>query len=322
MAKYISENSRAKRRKQQKARRMAMYSTIAIFILVISFVIVKVIEIFKNDEKDIPLLDNSGTENITDDNIVTNDIVIGPNITDIELEKVRPDINILRTTSNGRVELNYFNDAIFLGDSLADGFKVYGAWMNLKNTTATYLTQQGTTPRTFLQPGVMVDAGEGPVDVWATISQKQPGKIYITLGTNALMGMDPEEFIDGYYKLIDKIKDTSPNTIIYVTTITPTTEKKATQEPRLSYDRIYQSNQLIAKMCNEKGLMLINLYDVMKNDKGYLNEDIAASDGYHLTKTGYSMWFDYLITHTKYSPNSPYIPGSPYYLEPKSEQEN
>lgn len=322
MAKYVSENSRAKRRKQQKARRMAMYSTIAIFILVISFVIVKVIEIFKNDEKDIPLLDNSGTEDITDENTPTNDIVIGPVIGDTTLDIVKPDIDILRTTSNGRVELSYFDDAIFMGDSLADGFKVYGGWMNLKNTSAIYLTQQGTTPRTFLQPGVMVDAGEGPVDVWATIEQRQPGKMYITLGTNALMGMEPEEFIDGYYKLIDKIKATSPNTVIYVTTITPTTEKKAAQEPRLSYDRIYQSNQLIAKMCNEKGLMLINLYDVMKNDSGYLNEDIAASDGYHLTKTGYSWWFDYLITHTKYDPNSPYIPGSPYYLAETPEQEN
>ena len=322
MAKYVAESSRAKRRKQQKARRMAMYSTIAIFILVISFVIVKVIEIFKHDDKDIPILDNSGTEDMTDENIPTDDIVIGPVIGDTTLDIVRPDIDILRTTSNGRVELSYFDDAIFMGDSLADGFKVYGGWMNLKNTSAIYLTQQGTTPRTFLQPGVMVDAGEGPVDVWVTIEQRQQGKMYITLGTNALMGMEPEEFIDGYYKLIDKIKTTSPNTVIYVTTITPTTEKKAAQEPRLSYERIYRSNQLIAKMCNEKGLMLINLYDVMKNDSGYLNEDIAASDGYHLTKTGYSMWFDYLITHTKYDPNSPYIPGSPYYLAETPEQEN
>ena len=51
--------SRYDRRKQQKNRRMAMYSTIALFVLVLSFGIVKVIELFTADEEEIPLLDNT-----------------------------------------------------------------------------------------------------------------------------------------------------------------------------------------------------------------------------------------------------------------------
>ena len=41
MAKYVDRQARnrARRRKQQKARRMAMYSCIVLFILVVSFVI-------------------------------------------------------------------------------------------------------------------------------------------------------------------------------------------------------------------------------------------------------------------------------------------
>ena len=318
MAKYVAPGSRAKRRKQQRARKMAMYSTIVIFILVISFAIVKVIELFQKDENDIPILDNSGSD-ITENIIVDNGLFIGPTLERTSGGIYQPDIDTIRATANGRVDVSYFNDAIFLGDSLADGFKVYAGWMSLKDTSAVYLTQQGTTPRTFLQPGAMVDAGRGPVDVWAVIEQRQPGKMYITLGTNALMAMDPEEFIASYKQLVDKIQKVSPDTVIYVTTITPTTERKASLEPRLSYERIYQSNQLIARMCNEEGLVLINLYDVLKDSTGYLNKDIAAGDGYHLSPSGYRMWLDYLITHTKYDPESPYVPGSPYYLEPKTE---
>ena len=313
MAKYKAPmDARARRRNQQKARYMAMYATIALFILVVSFGIVKVIEFFTREEENIPLLDNSGTQTET---VITpqNNYTFGPFVTDTDLDIINPDIDVLRVTANGRVDISYFDDAVFMGDSLADGFKYYNQSLSLKNSTAVYLTQQGTTPRTFLAPGAMVDAGEGPVDVWATIGQRQPGKMYITLGTNALMAMDPEEYVKSYGQLIDKIREYSPDTLIYVTTITPTTLAKATSEPRLSFERIYLANLLLATMCNEKDCRMINLYDVFKNSEGYLRDEIARPDGYHLTPTGYKQWLEYLITHTVYNPASPYIPGSPYY---------
>ena len=60
-------------------------------------------------------------------------------------------------------------------------------------------------------------------------------------------------------------------------------------------------------MCRNKGLGLINLYDVLKDDSGYLRSEIARADGYHLTPTGYQQWLDYLITHTMYAPWNPYL---------------
>ncbi len=314
MAKYVAPDGRYKRRKQQKARRMAMYSTIVLSILVVSFGIVKVIELFAKDEEDIPLLDDTQqSEQQPVTNIPQNTFTMGPYLADLENSMVDPDIDVLRATPNGRVEISYFDDAMFLGDSLRDGFKVYTTSLELKNSGAVYLTQKSTSPRTFLMPGAQVDAGAGLIDVWATIEQRQPGKMYITLGTNALMGMEPEAFIETYRQLIDKIREYTPNTLIYVTTITPTTHKTAIQKPQLSFDRIYRANNLIADMCNEKNLVLINLYEVMKTSEGYLREEIAAGDGIHLTPTGYKQWLDYLISHTAYSPDSPYIPGSPYY---------
>ncbi len=227
----------------------------------------------------------------------------------INFEAEAAEINMIQVPYNDHVDISYFDDVIFMGDSLADGFKVYTRTGNLKlkDSKAVYLTQKSTSPRTFLQPGVKIDAGAGPVDVWATIEQRQPGKMYITLGTNALMGMTPEALVESYGQLVDKIRRTSPDTVIYVTTITPTTRQKAAREPRLSFDRIYQSNLLLARMCREKGLGLINLYEVLKNDSGYLREEIAARDGYHLTPAGYGEWLEYLITHTLYHPSYPYI---------------
>ncbi len=312
MAKYVAPDGKYKRRKQQRARKMAMYSTIVLFILVLSFGIVKVIELFTDDTPDIPLLENTPRpEQTTGQSPVSYNM--GPDKENMAQALIKPDIDVLRVTANGRVEISYFDDAVFMGDSLADGFKAYSQSLDLKNSGAVYLTQRSTTPKTFLVETAMVDAGRGLVSVWPVIDQRQPGKIYVTLGTNALMGADPQDIIESYSQLVDKLKERAPGATIYITTVTPTTAEKATSEPRLSFDRIYRLNNLIATMCNEKGVNLINLYEVLKNQSGYLREDLAYGDGIHLTPNGYRMWLDYLITHTVYDSTAPYVPGSPYY---------
>ncbi len=316
MAKYVDRQARAraKRKKQQKARRMAMYSSIVLFILVVSFVITTVIRMFAKDNTGPSLLDNSQTqqEEVTQQPQATV-YTMGPAAEDLALPLVSPGLGHTQASANGRVDVSYFNDAIFMGDSLADGFKDYAAWMSLKDTDTVYLTQRSMTPRSFLQPGAQVDAGkDGVVDVWNTITTRQPGKIYITLGTNALMAMEPEDFIASYYQLTDRIKSVSPDTVIYVTTIPPTSSGYAAKEARLSKERIARANELIAKMCREKNLALINLYEVAAGKDGYLDEEIN-SDGIHMTPAGYKEWLNYLIEHTVCSPDSPYIPGSPYH---------
>ena len=242
MAKYVDQQARnrARKRKQKKARRMAMYSCVVLFVLVVSFVITQVIQFFTREEDHQPLLDNPGnTQTELTDTPSPVDYAVGPHISDLSLPLVQPDISHTQATANGRVDVGYFDNAIFMGDSLADGFKDYAAWMSLKGRGTLYLTQRSMTPRSFMQPGAMVDAGDaGVVDVWATIADRQPGKMYITLGTNALMAMDPAEFIESYYQLVAKIRQTSPNTTIYITTIPPTSSAYAAKEERLSKERI------------------------------------------------------------------------------------
>ena len=318
MAKYVDQQARARaqRRKQNKARRMAMGASVVLFILVVSFGITSVIQMFSREDKKQSLLENPDMqqENVTGDfSPIT--YTMGPQIADLSQTLTTASMDSVKATANGRVDVSYFDDAIFMGDSLADGFKDYAAWMSLKGRSTMYMTQRSMTPRSFIQPGATVDAGDaGMVDVWGTISAKQPGKIYITLGTNALMAMDPEEFINSYYQLVNKIQSTSPNTLIYVTTIPPTSSAYAAKESRLSKERILQANQLIAQMCRQENLALIDLYDVVCGADGYLNEEIN-SDGIHLTPAGYKMWLNYLIEHTVYDSESPYIPGSPYHKQ-------
>ena len=306
MARFNSPEERARYKKQQKHRRIAMYSCMAFFVLVASFMIVQVIEYFIPHSDVVMEGDlqkpNANIEKQSDDfNSFDGEVRRTINTWDY-----LPELAMMQVAENGHVPLSYFDDAIFVGDSLADGFRVYAGSLSLADTGATYITRKSLSPKSFLQPGVMIDVGGGPIDPWATIQQLNPKKVYVTLGTNALMAMSPQELIDSYYPFIHKLKENAPNAIIYVTTITPVAAFKSRSEPRLSYERIYESNQLIAKMCRDEGLALINLYDVLKSSSGYLREDISYSDGIHLTPEGYGEWLNYLITHTVYDPTVSY----------------
>ena len=318
MARYVSPETRRRKRREQQIRKMAMYASMVAFVLLISLVIVKVINGFSKKEKPEEVLINPVTETTApEDTPVSTDssIVIGPQVRMLESSVVKPDISLIQTAENGRVSMSYFSDAIFMGDSLADGFNEYSGTLGLYEIGTRFLTARSLSPRSFTQPGVTINFGTGPMDPWAVISQENPGKVYVTIGTNALnAGQTPQELVESYYAMIDLIKKNAPNAVIYVTTITPTTKAIQSKMPNISNERINETNELIVRMCNEKGLALLNIHDLFVDSEGNLSDSIAYSDGIHLKPSGYKMWLDYMISHTVYRPDSPYIPGSPYML--------
>lgn len=305
MAKFTTSDNKIKRVKKKRKVKPAAYLAAGIFVLALAFAIVKIAEHFMNNGQYRGTIQTANI-NVDSQGEKYRDFNGTVNRT-INLEGANPEITMIQLPENGRVDISYFKDAIFMGDSLADGFRVYAGPLGLSDTGAIYLTAKSLSPRSFTQPGAMIDFGGGPVDPWAVLRQVDPKKVYVTLGTNALVSMDPEEFIEGYKSMVDMIKEKAPHAIIYITTITPTAATIQRQRPNLSIQRIYRANQLIAAMCSEKGLYLVNLYDVFKSRSGYLREDIAYSDGIHLTPEGYGQWLEYLISHTAYNPANPYI---------------
>ena len=230
--------------------------------------------------------------------------VTGPVEKTINLNMLTPEPAMMQVAQENNVDLSYFDNAVFMGDSLADGFRVYRESTGLNKSM--FLTAKSTTPRSFTQGG-FITIDKEPIHAFTAVEQINPGKVYVTLGTNALMSMEPQDFIDSYYEFIHILKEKAPNALIYVTSIPPTTATKSASEPRLDIFRIYETNRLIAKMCMDEGISYVNLYEVLKSGSGYLKEDIAAPDGIHLTPTGYKMWADYLINHTVYNPANPYL---------------
>ena len=321
MAKYLSPEARKKRARRRKARKLAMYATLAVFVLVLSYGIVALIEAFSPDEEapqellqPTPVGDmQPNTEVEKDGDWFTR---IGPVQQTInEFDVISPDHRMFQLPENGSVDLSYFEDAVFVGDSLTEGLREYASIENSIANIATFISAKNQTPKSFLEGVIVFPDNYRPTQngVEAIVSEN-PGKVYITLGTNALTFMNRQQLIYYYDQLLTALQEQLPDTIFYVCSITPTTVGEASRRPVFSYDAVYAANNEIAMMASLKGMHYINLHEVLAGDDGYLKQEYAYSDGIHLRPDTYTLWIQYLMSHTVHRADNPYIPGSPYYL--------
>ena len=214
----------------------------------------------------------------------------------------------------GRVSTSWFADAAFLGDSLTAGFCANE--YNIDVGGALICGYRSISPNTIVNRTTVTNPDRGEEVALDVLAANQPAKLYILLGTNALVQTGNEDsFINYYARMLDELRAALPNTTFYVQSILCATQETVEDDaPGLSPDHIGPINQQIKALCEERGLYYLDLNAEFSDENGYLLTDYAQPDGIHLTVSGYNKWVSYLCTHTPYSKNNPYQPGSTYYL--------
>ena len=199
----------------------------------------------------------------------------------------------LALAENGRVDMSYFDDALFIGDSLTQGFQADTSGIS----NASYAAYIGAGPRTFIEGTVTNINGETvePID---EILAANPKKVYILLGTNAMVALTDEAFLEYYARFLDFLVPQLPeDTVYYIEAIPPVTQAKASDE-NFTLERIQGVNEQLAQLAYQYGMHYLDLYSVLCGEDGYLRTEYAADDGLHLNSEGYSAWRELLITHT------------------------
>lgn len=191
------------------------------------------------------------------------------------------------------VELSYFDDAAFVGDSLTDGLLIYS---ELNTTRAANLSHQGLNVLTAVTEPVLT-RGEEKVSVVDALKSGTYRKVYILLGVNELGWYNDQRFYDTYADLVDHVKENAPEATIYLQTLLPVTAAKSASHDYFNNEKILVYNDLIAKLAQEKGVYLLDTHVSVMDDSGVLPAD-GSSDGIHLTRSYYAKWLDYLRTHT------------------------
>ncbi len=188
------------------------------------------------------------------------------------------------------VKSEYFDDAMFVGDSITYGMKVYNTMTN-----ATVIAHTGINPQTILNKAVIQEEGD-TLTILEAMSKHDPGKIYIMLGANGVAFLEEEDMMGFYGEFIDAVAEQHPDALIYVQSILPVTAEKS-QDERYSNDRIDQYNISLMNLCKEKGVYYLNVAEAFKDEQGNLPTEASPKDGMHFGSTYYMKWFDYLKCH-------------------------
>ena len=199
------------------------------------------------------------------------------------------------------VDLEYFNDAVFIGDSRMEDFASFSGIAKY----ATFYTHIGMTVNHLItdDPGKIIRfkvGGENLTLEETLRKQNDFSKVYIMLGYNELGWPYPSEFIKYYVKVLDLIKAANPDVKIYVECVIPVARTITGYgvDPTIENNQnIAVFNQHIREMCEAQKVYYVNVQEALVDEEGYL-PDGAASDGIHMRKEYCIKWLEYIRSHT------------------------
>lgn len=189
---------------------------------------------------------------------------------------------------------DYFADAVFIGDSRTDGFRLYSGL-----TQGEYLVKTGLSVFKVEKDQVKVEGKK--MTVPEALERKSYGKVYVCLGLNELGMYDDQGYYDHYAALIDHIRAAQPQATVYIQLLIPVNEQKCGEKGVADYinnQQIGVYNDLLRQLAQDKRVFLVDpAQAIVDPATGQPPYDLVA-DGIHFQKEPYRQWLDYLKRHT------------------------
>lgn len=260
---------------------------IEIFVLSLPIIVIFLIILFRNININISTTQNKATS------IEQSNVLIENNSSN--LQNNNSAFESLVSQSNVSVDDSYFDDVVFIGDSLTNGLQLYKSVKNAIIISETGLNIESATNKPLM-------FNNQSVSVLEAIKQTNRNKIYIMIGANGIGWLDNDYMIKLYSGWLNNIKSELPNSIIYVQSILPITQQLSDANQNkpnaLTNDKIEIYNQTLHEMCNKNKFHFLNVAEIFKNENNALPDEASPVDGLHLTSKYYNNWLNYIKTHT------------------------
>lgn len=186
---------------------------------------------------------------------------------------------------------DYVNNTLFVGDSNFARMIMYG-FLDYDNVIGVEsMGIQGVTS----SKSVYFSGYSEPVSVVEAIKLMQPQRMVICYGTNNVAADDAESFIEAYGEAMDAIESAYPYIDIIVCAIPPLSS--SLKNTALSQSVVDEYNHALIDFAKARGYSFLDTSEVLKGSDGFIKSNFIYSDGVHLTKDGFEMFFKYVRTH-------------------------
>ena len=187
---------------------------------------------------------------------------------------------------------SYFDDALFVGDSITEGIKLYDVMNN-----ATVLSSTGVNLDSLYTKDAISLADGSKVPILEASKNYSPGKIYLMMGVNSLLS-DEESFRASYSRVVDTLVEQHPDAILYIQSILPVTANYEKRQNAVADNaKIDRYNAILKELAAEKQVYYLDVAEAFKDADGCLPDSASPKDGIHFGSSWYRKWFDYLRTH-------------------------
>ncbi len=182
----------------------------------------------------------------------------------------------------------YFNDALFIGDSRTVGLSEYGDL----GKASVFATNGMSVYNVFTSEISIPSIGKSNLE--HLLSNNDFAKIYIMLGINEL-GYDFNTSIDNYIYLVDTIKVLAPDALIFLQANLHVTQDRSNSDNIFNNSNIDRFNSRIANLADNNTIFYIDINEVFDDENGNLSSKYT-SDSTHVLGKHYHDWSSWLST--------------------------
>lgn len=211
-----------------------------------------------------------------------------PAVTAENTEEIVSDIEE-KTKEFVTVEDDYFNDAVFIGDSRTVGLHDYGGLDQTDFFATVGLNVYDMWDDKFC------DLYGQKVTLEQALSEKKYKKVYFQIGINEMGRGTIDTFMEAYAQSVEKFHSLQPEAVIYIQGIMKVTKSKSDSDPIFNNEGIEARNERIARLADNITFFYIDVNEVVCDETGALREDLTF-DNLHLYGSKYDIWVEFLKT--------------------------
>lgn len=202
-----------------------------------------------------------------------------------------------------RVDSSYFDDVVFIGDSISLKLTWYEAAMNVLGN-AQFLTEGSLGSGNALWNVSAASRHPKYNGEKMLLRESVPltgaKKMYIMLGMNDIGVYGISGAVANLTTLINAIKQNAPDIQVFIQSMTPTTSTSYLCRQKHTIENIVTYNRALLQACLDNGWYFVNVASAMYDEYGYLRMEYCSDPGnmgIHFSNAGCAAWVDYLYTH-------------------------
>ncbi len=237
-----------------------------------------------------------------------------------ELERLEPEPavvtpdeteDVLGLPEDGRAKDSYFNNTLFVGDSVTLKLERYvrqrrkggkpGLLGNAKFFCAGSLGS-GNLLEAVSKSSMHPSLKGKKMKLEDAVAASKAKKVYVMLGMNDLAVYGIDGSVENMMTLLARVRKKSPKVEIFVQSATPRIRGK--DQKKLNNANLIKYNEKLCRAvenCGKPGVYFVDVASALRNDDGTLPLAYCSdpeSQGIHFTDEACKIWIDYLYTHT------------------------